>query len=274
MNSIINKIQSVISGISLSKVINTVILFVVLIIISRSLAKIIEKVLSRTKLGSSFAGFLTTIIKYVMYFISVLIVCDTLGLPVTSLLALLSLFGLAVSLSVQSLLSNLMSGLTVHTLKPFEIGDYIETDIAGTVKSIGLFYTELLTPDNKKVYIPNEKVMANRLINYTSEPIRRIELVFNAEYSFDTDIVISALREAVDSVDVILKEPECIIGISEYGDSAIKYSVWAWTDADKYLTAKFAIMDAVPKAYSKHGISMAYNRLQVEMINMEEKSID
>ncbi len=274
MDSFIKLIESVIARLSLGKALGIALLFIVLIAICRLLVSIISRVLSRTKLGENFATFITAIIKYVLYFVSVLIVCDALGLPITSLLAVFSLFGLAISLSVQSLLGNIMSGVSLHTLKPFEVGDYIETDISGTVKGIGLFYTELLTPDNKKVYIPNEKIMANKLVNYSSEAARRIDLVFNAEYGFDTALVMRALREAAESVDAVKSDPEPIIGIAEYGESGISYSVWAWCDTADYINTSFAIREAVWQVYAKYGIKMAYNRLQVEMVNNEEKSID
>lgn len=269
-----NNLSTVFAQISVSKVIGAVVLFVVLIVISKCLARIMGKILAGTKLGAGFAGFITTIAKYAMYFVSILIVCDFLGLPVTSLLAVFSLFGLAISLSVQGLLSNLMSGFTVHTLKPFSVGDFIETDVSGTVKNIGLFYTELTTPDNKKVFIPNEKVMADKLINYSSEPTRRIDLVFNAGYEHDAQIVKNALKEAVESVDLILKDPDPVIGVSEYADSTIKYTVMVWVETANYFPAKFALMEAVSQSYNKNGIKMAYNRLEVKMVNGERKDID
>ena len=273
MNNFFEKVSTMLSKLSLVKIAGTLVLFVLLIIISQYVVKLAKKMLLKTKIGASFAGFIATILKYVLYFVSVLIVCDSIGLPVTSLLAVFSLFGLAVSLSVQSLLGNLMSGLSLHTLKPFKVGDYIETDIAGTVKNIGLFYTELTTPDNKKVFIPNEKIMADRLINYTAESVRRVDLIFNAGYEYDTELVKSVLNETVLGIDAVYKNPEPVIGIAEYGDSAIKYSVYVWTDAAEYIRTKFAVMDAVGVAYKKNGIKMAYNRLEVEMVNKEEKSI-
>lgn len=267
MNNLVESLKQLASHISFEKIVGALMLIVLLIIISKSLARIIGKMLGKTKLGKSFAGFITTILRYVMYFISILIVFDYIGLPVTSLVALFSLFGLAVSLSVQSLLSNLMSGLSLHTLKPFEVGDYIETDIAGTVKGVGLFYTELVTADNKRVYIPNEKIMAGKLINYNGEGKRRIDLVFNAKYTYDPETVKSVLYDAVMSVETVENTPEPIIAIDSYGDSSINYSVWVWTESGKYFETKFALMDAVWEKYKENGISMAYNHLEVEIIN-------
>lgn len=269
LKDLFKNISTVFAQISVPKVIGAVVLLVALVVISKCIARITGKLLAKTKLGAGFAGFITTIAKYAMYFVSILIVCDFLGLPVTSLLAVFSLFGLAISLSVQGLLSNLMSGFTVHTLKPFSVGDFIETDVSGTVKNIGLFYTELTTPDNKKVFIPNEKIMADKLINYSSEPTRRIDLVFNAGYEYDVETVKSTLKEAVESVGLILNDPEPIIGVSEYADNAINYTVMAWTETANYFPARFALMEAVSQTYKNNGIKMAYKRLEVKMVNGE-----
>ena len=274
MSDVFGKIYETVTSISVTRVIGSVLLLILLMALSKIVTRIASKMLERTTLAEGFRKFILTIIKFILYFLSILVACDSVGIPITSLLAVFSLFGLAVSLSVQSLLSNLMSGLSLHTLKPFEVGDYIETDIAGKVKNIGLFYTELATPDNKKVFIPNEKIMADKLINYTSETTRRIDIVVNAGYMFDTEKVKAVLKEAVESIDAIHKDPEPIIGISEYGESAIDYSIWAWTDVSEFILTKFALMDAIGAAYKKHGIKMAYNRLEVEMVNNEGRSIN
>lgn len=267
MNEFMNSIKTAISGISPAKVIGWVLLLVVLIVLSKVVTAIVGRLMKKTRLTEALKRFVCTVVKVVLYFISILIVCDAIGIPITSLLAVFSLLGLAVSLSVQNLLSNLVSGFSVIMLKPFDIGDYIETDIAGTVKSVGLFYTEILTADNKTVYIPNDKIVADKLVNYNNEGVRRIDLEFNAGYEYDTELVKAALGEAVDSVATIMKTPEPVIGISEYGDSAIKYSVWVWTKSEDYFATKFELMDAVWASYKKNNVKMAYNRLEVEMIN-------
>lgn len=266
LGTIKETLKGIAGAISLEKIIWAVVILIALVVVSKIIATIIGRVVFKTKITEGLKRFIVNIIRYVLYFISILVVCDYVGLPITSLLAVFSLLGLAISLSVQSLLSNLMNGLTVLMLKPFDIGDFIETDIAGSVKNIGLFYTEILTPDNKKVFIPNEKIMANKLINYNAEGTRRIDLEFNAGYQYDPQLVKAALREAAESVDEICKTPEPMIGISDYGESAVIYSVWVWVNSADYFKTKFRLMDAVGEQYKKHGITMAYNRLQVEVM--------
>ncbi len=267
MDTVKDIFKNITGTLSFEKMVGAIVILVLLIVISKVLSIIVAKTIVKTKITEGLKRFIINIFRYVLYFLSILIACDYIGLPITSLLAVFSLLGLAISLSVQGLLSNLMSGVTVLMLHPFDIGDFIETEVAGTVKNIGLFYTEILTPDNKKVFIPNDKLMANKLVNYNAEGTRRLELEFNAGYEFDPDKVKAVLRDAVESVDKILNEPQPMIGIKSYGESAVIYVVWAWVNSADYFEAKFQLMDAVNREYRKNEIKMAYNVLQVEMRN-------
>lgn len=264
MNNFTEMVKNIISGISIEKIIWIAILAIILVVICRTLTRVASRLFTRSKMTDGLNRFLTQIVKFVLYFITILIVCDAIGIPVTSLLALFSLFGLAISLSVQGLLGNLMSGFSILMFKPFDVGDYIETDIGGKVQNVGLFYTELMTYDNRKVYIPNDKIMEGKLINYDSQKTRRIDVMFPAGFEYDTEDVISALHEAVDSVPALLKAPEPFIAIDNYGERAIYYSVLVWTDTPNYFTAKAALMDAVSASYKRHGIK-AYSKYAVEI---------
>lgn len=264
--TIANAIGLDLSSLSLSRIILSVVLLIILIVISKIIGAVAARMLCKTKMGEGLKKFIANIVRFVMYFLSIIIFADSIGIPVTSLIAVFSLLGLAVSLSIQNLLGNIMSGVSLLMLKPFDIGDYIETDVGGTVKNIGLFYTEIVTVDNKKVFIPNEKIMAEKLTNYNAETTRRIDVSFNAAYSCDIETVKQALHDAVNSVDMLLKEPEPIIGIAEYGDSAIIYDVRVWTKTSDFFPAKYELMDAVSESYKKYGVVMAYNRLEVEIV--------
>ena len=108
--------------------------------------------------------------------------------------------------------------------------------------------------------------------NYTSESRRRIDVRLNAAYGCDVKKVKQAIAEAVDSVPELLKDPEPIIGVAEYGDSAVYYDVLVWASTDDFIKAKYALLEAVPEFYKKHGVMMAFNRLEVELINEEKRA--
>lgn len=255
-----------ISQLSLIDIAASVLLLVVLITISKLISKLCGKAVKRSRMNESLKRFIERAIKFILYFLSVMIFADSIGIPITSLVAVFSLFGLAISLSIQKLLGNVMSGVSLLMLKPFEVGDYIETEVAGTVHSIGLFYTEIMTVDNKRVFIPNEIIVGSTLTNYTSETNRRIDIQVNAAYHCEIETVKTAIAEAVESVPELLDDPEPIIGVAQFGDSAVIYDVRVWSSTKDFLKAKYALMEAISRSYKKHGIEMAYNRLEVELL--------
>lgn len=255
------------SSLSLTRIIVSVVMLVLLIVVAKVLSAVIGKALKRSRMAESMQKFITRIVRFVMYFLALMVFADSIGIPITSIVAVFGLFGLAISLSIQNLLGNIMSGVSLVMLRPFEVGDYIETDIAGTVKSIGLFYTEITTIDNKRVFIPNEKIVESRLTNYTSETRRRIDVRVNAAYGCDVQRVKQALAEAVESVPELLADPEPIIGVAEYGESAVYYDVLVWSSTGDFIKAKYKLLEAVPEFYKKYDIQMAYNRLEVDIIN-------
>lgn len=250
---------------SLAKLLYSFVLLIVLILISKIISHIISKALSKTKMNEGLRKFLVRAVRFIMYFVSILIFADSIGIPVTSIIALLSLFGLAISLSLQNLLSNIMSGVSLLMLKPFAIGDYIELDTAGTVKNIGLFYTEIVTFDNKKVFIPNEKIIESTLTNYTTADERRVDISVGVEYDSDVESVKKALAEAVTAVPQLLEEPKPLIGIADFEDSAIKFDVKAWTKTEDYFDAKYALYETVLRAFKEYNIIIPYNKLDINI---------
>ena len=254
------------SSLSLTKIFISLAALIVFIALAKIISIVIGKALKKLRMSVSMQKFITRIVRFLMYFLALMIFADSIGIPITSIVAVFGLFGLAISLSIQNLLGNIMSGVSLVMLRPFEVGDYIETDIPGTVKSIGLFYTEITTVDNKHVFIPNEKIVESRLTNYTSETRRRIDVRLNAAYSCDIKTVKKAIAEAIEIVPELLKDPEPIIGVAEFGESAVYYDVYVWSQTSDYIKAKYAFMEAVPEFYKKYGLEMAYNRLEVELV--------
>lgn len=255
-----------ISQLSLMDIAASVLLLIVLVIISKLISKIFGKAIKKSRMNESLKRFIERAVKFILYFLSVMIFADSIGIPITSLVAVFSLFGLAISLSIQKLLGNVMSGVSLLMLKPFEVGDYIETEAAGTVHSIGLFYTEIVTVDNKRVFIPNEIIVGSKLTNFTSETNRRIDVQVNASYNCEIDDVKKAIAEAVESIPELLDDPEPIIGVAAFGESAIIYDIRVWSSTDDYIKAKYALMEAISRSYKNHGVEMAYNRLEVELL--------
>ncbi len=165
-------------------------------------------------------------------------VLSALNVPVTSIIALLSVAGLAVSLALQNTLSNLASGIVIMVSKPFVVGDYVEIDnVGGTVSTVGLVYSMLVTVENKEIYIPNSQLSSATIINYTHLGHRRMELLFSASYDAPTETVKTALREVVEQFPQILSDPAPAIWLNAYKDSCIEYVVRVWTTTEDYWNA-------------------------------------
>ena len=196
-----------------------------------------------------------------------MVVAGSLGIDTSSLLAVLSVAGLAASLALQDSLSNLASGINILLTKPFVVGDYITTgSYSGTVEEIRIAYTKLTTPENQVVMIPNRTVTASVITNYSSEGKRRLDLTISASYDAPTELVKEALREAID-VPQVLKDEPIFIRLTNYGESAIDYTLRVWTPTAQYWDARFDILERIRDAFAKRNIEMTYPHLNVHTLS-------
>ena len=240
---------------------------VVCILAIMIIMRIMRKMFARSKMEPSLANFILKVIKIALEFAAIMIVAGSLGFDVTALLAVFSLLGLAISLSVQNLLGNLVSGVVLLMNKPIRDGDYIQAGGAeGVVKNIGLFYTELTTLDNKTVSVPNSDLSAGQIVNFTREDNRRVDLVVGASYDCDTEEVKKALYEAIARTDKVLADPAPQVLVEEFGASVIKYTVRAWCKHEDYWDVHYGINDNVLGAFKDAGVKMSYEHVNVHMI--------
>ena len=240
---------------------------VVCILAIMIIMRIMRKMFARSKMEPSLANFILKVIKIALEFAAIMIVAGSLGFDVTALLAVFSLLGLAISLSVQNLLGNLVSGVVLLMNKPIRDGDYIQAGGAeGVVKNIGLFYTELTTLDNKTVNVPNSELSAGQIVNFTREPNRRVDLVVGASYDCDTEEVKKALYEAIARTDKVLADPAPQVLVEEFGASVIKYTVRAWCKHEDYWDVHYCINDNVLGAFKDAGVKMSYEHVNVHMV--------
>lgn len=244
-----------------------VISLIVCVIAIRLIMRILRRVTERSRLSEGLKKFVLKLAKIALDFAAILIVAGSLGFDVTALLAVFSLFGLALSLSVQNSLTNLMSGIVILLTKPFLVGEYIESGgVAGTVQEIGLIYTKMTTLDNKDIYVPNSELSASKIVNYTREPNRRVDLVFGAGYEYPTETVIAALREMAAGIPGALTDPAPAVHVENYAASNIEYIVRVWCRHEDYWDVYYAVNEAVPAAFEKAGVSMSYEHMNVHMM--------
>lgn len=257
---------------SVENVLQAVITFAICYVLARIILFLVRKTLKKCTMDETLEKIVYNAVKILLYVIIALIIIDSLGIPVTSLVAVFSVVGLALSLAVQSFLTNCAGGLQLLVSKPFEVGDYIELgDESGTVHSIGFVYTKLQTADNKIVYVPNSEISAGKITNYTAEPNRRVELLITASYEDKVEDVKDAIYTCIDRLPVFLSEPEAFVGISAFQESRIAYVVRAWTKTEEYWDGYFALQEEIYKEFAERGIDMAYDRLDVRIVGSEMK---
>lgn len=260
-------VRASLEGLTLKQALIAVAMLAASIAIVRVVTMLVGRALKRTKLDESVHRLIKTILRFLLYFVALLVIASYLGVDVTALVALLSVLTLAVSLSVQNALSNVAGGLLVMGTKPFKKGDYVSVDgMTGVVDEITMVYTRLHTLDNRSVLIPNSKVSSATVENYSSYPKRRLELTVSASYDADPERVMQALRSAIECCEP-LKGEEICVAIEDFGDSAIAYHVHFWVASSRLIEARFELRTRIWEAFRDAGVEMTYPHLNVHVKN-------
>lgn len=265
-----------ISGIALFIAKPLVILIVCKFIIN-ALLKISDGVMEKTKLDKGIQGFAKSAIKIGLWVLTLIFIADSLGVNTASLVALMSVASLALSLSVQGLFTNVFSGITILMTKPFVVGDYVEVaGVAGTVKDISLMRTTLTTPDNKIELIPNGDIAAQNIINYSTAPLRRVDLKVSASYDSTTEQVKAAVMDVINADSRIKQDEghEPFVRISNYNSNDIEYTIRVWVDNADYWGVYFDTLENIRESFAKHGVEFSYPHTMVHMVGDKKKLFD
>lgn len=252
---------------ALETILIAALLLVVCLVVKAILLKILDRALNKlTHVERSLHTFIRSIANILLWFVTLMVVADSLGINATSLLALVGVLGLAVSLAVKDSLSNLASGLTILSTKPFKVGDYVEIgEIEGTVQDIGLVYTCLNTLDNRRILVPNSTVVDEEVINYSTEPLRRVDLKVTAAYDAPVEEVKATIQTVIAQHEKILAEPAPFARLSGYGDSALEYAIRVWCQNEDYWTVYHDLLERIKTAFDEAGISIPYPQMEVTL---------
>lgn len=238
---------------------------VIILVIGILIIKLVLRILKTAmqKLDPAFSKLLLGVARPVLYVLLCLIVAASLGIDVTSIVALASVLTLAISLSLQNALSNIFGGFTLLYTKPFVTEDYVEiAGQSGTVKEVGLAYTRLATPDNKLIFIPNSAVVAAEIVNYTTTGTRRLAFDISVDYNADPESVIAALLEA-GTIPAALPDPAPFAALNGYKDGTAQYTLRIWTTGADYWDAHFEINKRIKAVFAEKGIAMSCSHLNV-----------
>lgn len=248
------------------KILLSLIVLIVGLIIVKVIKKIMKKVLGKSHIDVTAHKLIIQILDIVLKFVVILITAETLGIKTTSLLTIFGAAGVAISLALKDSLSNVAGGFLVLFSHPFVKGDYIETNsVSGTVDNITLFYTTLKTPDNKTVFIPNGEISTAKIINYSTEKTRRLDLVFSIGYQDDIMKAKSIVKSLAEGSGFMLEEPQPTFVLGEQGDHAIKIYCRFWLNSEDYWKAYFYMQENVKLAFDAEGISIPFNQLDIHI---------
>ncbi|MGM9550168.1 MAG: mechanosensitive ion channel family protein [Faecousia sp.] len=258
---------------ALSKVLNAVVVLVIGILAIRIIMKLLRQGLEKSRLEKAAHSLILSLASVAMYILLGLSVASSLGIDVTGIVALASVLTLAVSLSLQNMLANVIGGFTILSTHPFHSGDYVEiAGQSGTVQEINMTYTKLATPDNKLVSIPNSAVVAAQIVNYSAAGTRRVDIAVSASYDVPTQKVIDALVLAGTMDNVLLTPAPCAY-VDNYGDSAIAYTLRVWVKTEDYWDIYFALNQRVKDVFDEQDIAMTYPHLNVHLDQGSSDSI-
>ncbi len=250
-----------------------IIFALILLFVGKKLITFILKFLKhsfeKAKMDASLQGFLTSLARVTLYAILVMIIADQVGIPTTSFLAVLGSAGLAIGMALQGSLSNFAGGVLILFLKPFQVGDYIVEDSkgnGGTVEAIDLFYTHLVTPDNRKIIIPNGALANTSLTNTSTKEFRRLDLSVGIGYEADLKRAKELLYQILSSREKVVQEKEITIFVDSLGDSSVNLGFRCWVKASDYWTEKWEILEEVKLQFDANKISIPFQQVDVHMV--------
>lgn len=253
------------AGGTVNVVLKAVITIVAGVLAIKLLLKGVETALERSRLEKAAHGLISSIIKAVLYVLLGLAVASGLGIDVTGVVALASVLTLAVSLSLQNMLTNVIGGLTLLTTKPFHSGDFVEIGgQAGTVEEINMTYTRLVTPDNKVISLPNSSVVSAQVVNFSANPIRRVDFEVSVSYDAPTETAIAALI-AAGTVEKTLADPAPFAAVSRYDSSNVTYTLRTWVKAEDYWDVFFEVNNRLKPMLEQQGVTMSYPHVNVHL---------
>lgn len=211
-----------------------------------------------------FKSFIIIALKIVMVIAAALIV----GIPMASLVAVIGSAGLAIGLALQGSLSNIAGGFIILVFKPFKVGDFVETsDVSGTVEAINIFYTKILTIDNKVVQIPNSVISNQKLVDYTTKELRRVDLNINVAYGSDIEKVKSVLYSVAEKTENTILEPAPQARVIAHSASSLTFVYRVWCKTSDYWAVYFDLLEGVKKAFDENGIEIPYQKIDVHVDN-------
>ena len=234
--------------------------------IVKAVAGAVAKVLRKKEMDNAVVEFIHGLVRYLLFVIVLIAALSRIGVQTASVVAVIGAAGLAVGLALQGSLSNFAAGVLIVAFRPFKSGDFVEVaGVSGAVESIQIFSTELRTPDNKTVVVPNSSIIGNPITNYSRNSTRRIDLTIGVSYSADLQKTKEVLKRVVTADERVLKDPEPTIGVVALADSSVNFVVRPWVNTPDYWAVYFDLNQAIKEELDKEGIEIPFPQMDVHL---------
>ncbi len=263
LDTVINWMTS--SGI---KIVIAVLLLVVSFIIINAITKGIYKRLQKRNADVTLSRVGTNALRIMLKILVLVCLIGYLGIETASISAVIASIGVGISLAVQGTLANFAGGVILIIMRPFKIGDYITSNgVEGTVEDIKLFYTHVVTNDNKAVVIPNGALANNVIVNASAKDTRRVDLVMQVAYGSDIMLVKEIIKKVCSANELVFKDPAPFVEFSNMNESSLDFTVRVWCNRPDYWTVNFALIENIKKAFDENGIEVPFKQVDVHIKN-------
>ena len=270
METLLSRVWGVLTIYGL-KVLAAIVVFIVGRWIAKALTKFTETLMKKRQVDPTIVSFVANMTYIALLVFVVLAALGQLGIQTTSFIAVIGAAGLAIGLALQGSLANFAAGFLMIIFRPFKVGDYIEgAGVAGTVEAIQIFTTQLRTPDNKTVIIPNSSLTAGNITNWSVKGTRRVDLVMGIGYGDDIDKAKSIMGDILAKDERVLKDPPPQIAVLELADSSVNLMVRPWVKSQHYWDVYCDTTENIKKSFDTQGISIPFPQRDVHMYAHKE----
>ena len=253
------------------KVIAAIVIFILGRWVAKGITNFIKRIMTKSKTDETLTAFVGNLSYVALLAFVIIAALNQLGIQTASFIAVLAAAGLAIGLALQGSLSNFAAGVLMIIFKPFKVGDFIDGGgVAGIVEEIQIFTTQLKTPDNKTIIVPNSKMMGDNITNFTTKGTRRVDMVFGIGYEDDIDKARQVIEEIIGQDERVLKEPEPMVVVSELADSSVNFTARAWTSGDDYWGFYFDTTEKVKKRFDSEGISIPFPQRDIHVYEHQQ----